>query len=409
LTERNGAAHTKKAPTDNKSPRNKAARKEGTCKNSTRKTAARMPRNGMPPRPPTPNEAPGEPVDGAEVFEQTRAFIRKYCSITDDESAALAIWTMATHAIHAFDCIGYVSVASPEENTGKSRIFDVLSVVVARPYYSVHCAPITLARKINDEQITVLYDEADATLKGRELLRAILNSGYKDGGQVTTKINDEPVDLKTFGPKAFAGIGKLSKTLASRCIPIKPQRLLPGEHVAKFKKRKASVEAHPIRTMLARWAEHFVEQEHPEPAELSRFHNRSEEIVEPLLEIAEACGATIAKVAANALANLLAPYDSGELSPGKKVLAAIRELFRKQAAYVDMFDTQATVRKLRSADIARELSLSEKTIANILDDYCIRSQTIRFGGANSQVCRGYYMTQFTDAFARYLPAEESES
>jgi hypothetical protein len=157
LTERNGAARTKKAPTDKKSPRKKAARKEGTrkkstqtCEKATRKTTRKT-------------GAAVTTVDGSEVFEKTLAYIRKYCSMTDDEATALALYTMGTYAIDAFDRFGYVGVTAPTFNCGKTQVLDTLNAIVANPYMVVSCPPITLAEKV-DSGITLLYEDSEQWL-----------------------------------------------------------------------------------------------------------------------------------------------------------------------------------------------------------------------------------------------------
>jgi hypothetical protein len=337
LTERNGAARTKRAPIDKKSPRKKAARKEGTrkkstqtCEKATRKTTRKT-------------GAAVTTVDGSEVFEKTLAYIRKYCSMTDDESTALALYTMGTYAVDAFDRFGYVGIAAPTWGCGKSQVMDTLNAVVANPYMVEHCPPITLAEKV-PSGITLLYDETTTDKPLLNMLRKILNGGYKRGGKIGTRFHGKPADISTFGPKIFAYNGELPHDLESRCIPINLQRLLPGEEVAEFQERISIPEAAPIRKILAAWAKEFViaAPTMDKPEEISKFHNRNRELVKPLLLIAASCSAGLLATATGALLNLFSNRATEE-DPGTKVLAAIRDLFKKHSRQLEMYDTQPGV------------------------------------------------------------------
>ena len=235
----------------------------------------------------------------------------------------------------------------------------------------------------------------------------ILNSGYKRGGTIGIRKHGKPADINTFGPKIFAYNGKLATDLESRCIPINLQRLLPGEEVAEFQERISIPEAAPIREILAAWAKHFVKAARTmdKPEEIRKFQNRNRELVTPLLLIAASCSAKLLATATGALLNLFTNRTTEE-DPGIMVLAAIRELFKKRSQYVDMFDTQPDIQKLYSKEIIAALGMSEKMLGSILGNFGIHSKQIHSAGKN---LHGYYMWQFTDAFARYLPAEEGES
>ena len=50
------------------------------------------------------------------------------------EATAVTLWVMMTHAIDAFDCVPYLMISSAEKQSGKTRLLEVLEVVVARPW-----------------------------------------------------------------------------------------------------------------------------------------------------------------------------------------------------------------------------------------------------------------------------------
>jgi hypothetical protein len=331
-------------------------------------------------------------------FNDVLGFIKKYVRVTDDEAIAAALFVMTTHAIDAFDVVPYLGITSPEPEAGKTQLIDTLGALVARPYRAEYCTPYEMAEAIDADGVTVLYDEADATLKGREKLRGIFNAGYKRGGVYRTRVGGERRALSVFGPKAFSGIGDLPATIASRCFPISMQRLLAGEEVASFERRDALLEAAPMKALLDNWAEYFVKQRGVEPKDIKRFNSRSREIARPLLRIAEFCSSAIAARAADALYNLRST-SVNHTSPGVELLGQVRDFFKEQEPYLNMFSRAGV---LRTADIARRTGLSEKMVANTLAPYGVRPKQIRFGTQNN---RGYDESDFADAWARYLPED----
>ena len=77
-----------------------------------------------------------------------------------------------------------LAILSPELESGKTRVLDVLELLVQEPFYSVNPTPATIFRMLAVKKITLLFDECDTVFKKRgkddthEDLRALLNSGY---------------------------------------------------------------------------------------------------------------------------------------------------------------------------------------------------------------------------------------
>jgi hypothetical protein len=109
---------------------------------------------------------------------------------------------------------------------------------------------------------TLLLDQSDAAFNGNReyggALRGVLNNGHRRGGkysrceQAGTKFVRR--DFETFCPKAIAGIGRLSDTVANRSIPIRLKRKLPGKEVQSFRRRDAEPEAAEFCSQIAKWA-----------------------------------------------------------------------------------------------------------------------------------------------------------
>jgi hypothetical protein len=124
--------------------------------------------------------------DGAELLKELSYFIRRFVWLTDAQATVLALWVIHTHALAAADLTPYLSIASAEKQSGKTRLLEVLKLCVANPWFTGRTSAAALVRKIASDTPTLLLDETDATFKQNqeytEALRGILNSGYARGG-----------------------------------------------------------------------------------------------------------------------------------------------------------------------------------------------------------------------------------
>lgn len=141
--------------------------------------------------------------------------------------ATLSLWTILTYAYQAWDAVPYLYLGG-QFNSGKTRVFEVLSRVVFRPLTSSSITGPALFRTLHNCGGTLLYDEAERLRQNTPdtaELRSMLLCGYKQGGKSTRMEPTADGGYKTeyydvYGPKALACINGLDSTLASRCIPI---------------------------------------------------------------------------------------------------------------------------------------------------------------------------------------------
>ena len=77
-------------------------------------------------------------------------------------------------------------MGSPEKRSGKTRLLEVLALIVARPWFTGRVTAAVLVRKLAKETPTLLLDESDAAFAAEKeyaaALRGILNAGYRRGG-----------------------------------------------------------------------------------------------------------------------------------------------------------------------------------------------------------------------------------
>jgi hypothetical protein len=219
-------------------------------------------------------------------------------------------------------------------------------------------------------------------------------------------------DFPVFCPKAVAGIGKLPDTVADRSIPIELQRRRPGEHVERFRLRKAGPEALALQSVAASWAEaHLTALSEAEPELPDELDDRAQDIIEPLLAIADEMGGEWPERARKAAVALLAGEDREDSeSLGVRLLRDIRTVFDGEEG-ADRLATGVILEKLHDAEEApwgslRGEPLDARGLARFLKPYGIKPEQLRV--ADNKV-RGYRRASFEDAWARYLPATPEEA
>jgi hypothetical protein len=200
-------------------------------------------------------------VDGDVLLKRVLAFIRRYVSLSESQARVVALWIAHTYTCELVDATPYLAITSAEKQSGKSRLLEVLQVLVSNPWMTGKVTAAVLIRKIDAERPTLLLDESDAAFAGEkeyaEALRGILNTGHRSSGKASCCVGKGAdisyKDFKTFCPKAIAGIGNLPDTVADRSIPIRLKRAAPGEAVARFRLREIESEAKGLRDQLESW------------------------------------------------------------------------------------------------------------------------------------------------------------
>jgi hypothetical protein len=340
-------------------------------------------------------------------------FLRRYIVLESDQTLALALWVLHTWAFDAALLTPYIGVTSPTMRAGKTRLFEVLELVVRTPARTSSITPAALYRTISTRRPTLLLDETDAS-RISEQLRAILNDGYHVGGKVTRAEKSGSawidVDYPTFCAKAFAGIGSpLPPTVMDRSIPIRLKRRAPDEPVDRFRRRDAELDAVAIKNALVRWAEENVEalavMEPDIPAELN---DRAADVWEPLLAIADLTGCS--DRARRAAVHLSGTEDEPDL--GIQLLIDIHSVYLARAGG----DAQLTLLPLSPRIPSTELvgalrglddpafepgygAVRAADLARRLKPFGIGPKVLRVGAASA---RGYEWAAFEDAWRRYL-------
>lgn len=367
-------------------------------------------------------EAGAAVLPGGVLLERIVQFLSRFIVFANPgQPVALALWIVHTHVFDAADATPYPLITSPEKRSGKSRLLEVLELLVAKAWRVAGVSEAVLFRKIEKVTPTLLLDEIDAIFatyaEKVEPIRAVINSGSRRGGIVARCVppNHDVVDFSVFSPKCLAGIdtGRLPETIRDRSIPIRLKRKL-NEDIERFRFRQAKAEAEELVAALEAWAEaHLEELKERYPEIPDQLNDRSAEGWEPLLAIADVVGDDWPTRARDAAIQLSAETDVEDDSWGVQLLADLQQVWDEDelgSTLYSSFLCSALV-ALQDRPWATwgrgEGGIGQRQLAKLLKPYGIRSKTVRVGTGTA---KGYQHDQFLDAWARYVPdSREGES
>lgn len=276
---------------------------------------------------------------GAVVLDQAAEFIGKYVVFPSPHClTAVTLWAAHTHAGREFYVTPRLILDSAEPGSGKTRVIELLRLLVHAPILSISTTTAALYRRLDEGPRTVLLDETDAifgkqSAPQHEDLRALLNAGYKRGATVDRCVGDgakiKVVEFPVFAPVALAGLaGNMPATITTRAVTIHMRKRAPGEHVEPYRERDAEPYAEPLRTALAGWVgKHAPQLGNARPEMPEGVVDRPSEIWEALLAVADLAGGDWPKRAREACRYFVLDVDPGEMSLGVRLLADLRDVF----------------------------------------------------------------------------------
>jgi hypothetical protein len=333
------------------------------------------------------------------------AFARRYVAFpSEHEPVAVALWVAHAWIVERFETSPILSVTSAEMRSGKTRVLDLLALLVPQPFRVITPSEAIVYTVLAQRpRPTMLLDEADAifgprTAERYEGLRAILNSGnQQDTPVMRVKLEGRRREVDAFdvfGPKAVAGIGSLPTTVADRSIPIRMKRRMPDERIAKFRRRTAQAEA---TRLVLEWSAVTLGTDVPVPDELN---DRAADSWEPCLAIADAAGGSW-PVRGRLAAIALSSDEDSTVSVGMRLLTDIRDVFGDESHLT----TAELLHRLHELEDAPwedwyGKPLTGRGLAKLLGPYRVVPIKRRLDGGQS---RGYFRSEFEDAWSRYVP------
>lgn len=359
----------------------------------------------------------------ADLLNRIASFISRFCAFPDEHCLiAVTLWAVHTHMSEHFHTTPRLAMLSPEPGSGKTRVLEVLDLLVRLSLFCLNASPAALFRSLSKEPVTILADECDAIFSKRgredanEELRAVFNAGYKRGAKIPRcvgpKHDVEYFDV--FAPVALAGLGDLPDTIMSRAVIIRMRRRNRSEKVEPFRNREHAPEGEALREELETWANEVGPQVGAAWPDLPPgIEDRPAEIWEPLIAVADAAGGEWPEIARDACLALSQVALDRKASLGVRLLGDMRIVFGDAIA----LHTQTIIERLcapeengLSADAPwAELhgkQITTRTLAGMLKKYSVESQKVKVDGVSLQ---GYRREPLHDAWERYLSLSPTEA
>ena len=355
----------------------------------------------------------------AEILNDIVEIIRRFVAMSPAQTDIVALWVFHTHALEAADVTGYLSITSAEKRCGKTRLLEILELLVVQPWLTGRVTAAVLVRKIDALQPTLLLDESDTALRDdseySDTLRGVLNLGYRRGGKTSCCVGERGSltyqDFSVFCPKAIAGIGSLPDTIADRSFPIRLQRRAPSERVERFQRSEIEKEAETLREIVAGCgSKNFDSLKSSKADQIEALGDRENEIAMPLLAIADVAGSDWPKRARRAMLEIFTGSIVRDESIGIRLLQDIQRAFdqgeSEQISSSDLLEILNADEQAPWSEFSHGKPLNHRGLSRILAKYEIRPEHFRVG---PKTVRGYRRASFGNAWTRYCGSAALES
>ena len=354
-----------------------------------------------------------EPV-GTTVtpLDVVRYLLEDYVMLESHEYIAVACWVVHTHLYDRFMVTPRLVLTSPVRSCGKTTMLDVVSHMVARPEKSDNITAAAIYSAVDEDRCTLLIDEADnLELSAKGALRAVLNSGHRQGGSVMRLMGRRRRRFSTFAPVALATIGALTLPLMSRSIVIPMVRHDEARSLKRFSKADAA-DLDVAYGHIFVWARRV--SLNPDPEMPGELRGRQADNWRPLIAVADACGPAwgdLARAAAVAFSKGWWEEDVIVV-----LLRHIRDVF--DARGVDRLFSRILVQALNEIDDApwsewrgvrddqQPRRLSQGELARLLRPFRIRPRTV--WPMRTTSAKGYYRHQFEQAWRSYCDGQAAD-
>jgi hypothetical protein len=183
-------------------------------------------------------------------------------------------------------------------------------------------------------------------LRGNGVLRAMINSGHRQGGSRTLQVNGEPKRFSLFAPMAIAAIRNLPRPIIHRSIIVRMQRSDGAKELKRLDNADTIDLLNWLYPQVWGWAKSnpAIDTDPDMPAELRR--NRQADNWRPLIAIADTFGPYWAKAAREAAVALT--HGHREEDPAVTLLYDIRDIF--DARGIDRISSKALVAELHKIE-----------------------------------------------------------
>lgn len=352
-----------------------------------------------------------EPVDGKVLLDEIARTIKRYVMVPHEAADAAALWILKAYSHDTWDVSPILRITSPTKRCGKTKLLDTLAALVPQPLQVSNLSAAVLYRAVEGLKPTLLIDETDSFLDQQSLLRNILNSGYTRRGLIL-RCAPKTHAVQSFSawcPKVLAGIGRLADTIEDRSITLKLRRRKQNEHVERLRQGRIADELLPLRQQCVRWVQdHQSKLLNADPNIPEGLTDRQADNWFALLAIADCCGGEWPERARRAATAISQSDPTDETDYPVLLLSDIREVFAEaESGKISSENLIAALAEREDGpwgEWQNSTTISPRQVAGLLRGFGIAPTTIRIG---SRTLKGYEYSQFLEAWASYLPPEQS--
>jgi hypothetical protein len=350
-----------------------------------------------------------EPFDGCvcgvELANEIETLFDRFVFLPQGGSTAISLWIMGTYVFNSFRIFPNIAITSPERRCGKSSTLDIIEALSYKSLLTSNITPAAIFRLIEKYQPTLLIDEADTFVSGRnDDMIGIINSGHAKNRAViirTVGENYESKKFSTWSPKVFASIKSLQATVMDRSIEVKLRRKTIHEIVDRLPVNFKD-DCLEIRSKLLKWGLDNQDDIRFAKVSLPRIENdRAMDNWHPLFCIADKLDSSWTDKCIKSY-NILTFNKDGK-SHQIQLLEDISEIF-EVTNYERIFTTELISHLIQMeekpwVDWLRGKPINANALAKMLAGFEISSTTLR---RDYNRKKGYKRSDFEDAFTRYL-------
>lgn len=340
-------------------------------------------------------------------------FLAKYVVLPEDSYLVTAAWIVAAYLVDEWDRFPHLAITSPEKRCGKSLLLELLSLLVPKPRLTANISPAALYRLTELERPTLLIDESQSLSRrgseASEVIREMLNAGIAKSAKVMRcggEGHDKIEEFSVYSPKVLALIGNLDQVLADRSLPVQLRRKTRTDKVERYRSRMVEKEATTLHTSIENWAQDNSKQAAAIYDTLDPFNIENDRMAELLLPLQAVLRVIDDSESIDKLRSYAEELDKRDReqemqSPGVMLLNACRELFSTSLSFISTGTLISSLVSRAEEPWHRWNSgqpISSEALAGLLRQYGIRPKRDK-----KQTKRGYFRSDFQDAWERYLP------
>lgn len=354
--------------------------------------------------------------DGNYVVAEVERLIAKYVVLPGAAKLPVALWALATHVFDVFDAYPYLVLKSPHPECGKTRLFEVLDLVCHSPLQATAPSEAALFRLIESLKPTLFLDELEflslARSERAQAIIGILNVGYRRGGRVPRCIGEKGEKVKffdVFGPKAFAAIGRVPRSIESRSIVVRIQRRTKNEPLTRFIYRQAQKNVESLKSLIPRALESVrtnIQEVYENIADLDFLErDRDAEIWIPLFCLCSVLAPgriSDLRECAKSLCEKKGNADNQE-TRSLRLLGDIQRVWDGQGERMFSSDLVRQLKDIDDGPWNGDKPLTQNNLARMLSQYEIYPRQGRIAKGNK---KAYERKDFLEAWGRYLSQEE---